>query len=111
MESAQGEHECHQGDARVSLEINTNTVATDAASNLSPTEPSTSHALAEVQQMLQRIWQLAVHGQIRAPRTARSLTSTWPPLWLAAPAIRFFSRPVSRRLPRRRSSHRPSCRC
>lgn len=47
----------------MSLEINTNTVATDAASNLSPTEPSTSHALAEVQQMLQRIWQLAVHGQ------------------------------------------------
>jgi flagellin len=45
MESAQGEHECHQGDARVSLEINTNIAATDAANNLSPTEPSTSQSI------------------------------------------------------------------
>jgi flagellin-like hook-associated protein FlgL len=45
MESAQGEHERHQGDARVSLEINTIIAAIDAAGNLSRTEPSTSPSI------------------------------------------------------------------
>ena len=42
MESAQGEHERHQGDARVSQEINTNIAVMDAANNLSRTERSMS---------------------------------------------------------------------
>jgi flagellin len=45
MESAQGEHECHQGDAPVSLEINSNIAAMDAANNLSRTERSVSQSI------------------------------------------------------------------
>jgi hypothetical protein len=45
MESAQGEHECHQGDAPVSLEISTNVAVTDGAHNLSHTERSISQSI------------------------------------------------------------------
>ncbi len=45
MESALGEHECHQGDARVSQETNTNIAAMDVANNLSRTERSMSQSI------------------------------------------------------------------
>lgn len=45
MESAQGQHECHQGDARVSREINTNTAVMDAANHLTRTEQSMSQSI------------------------------------------------------------------